>query len=65
MTAGKEWIVSAMLTAPGRMKICFYEKHAIGEPGLICCKELDMHEMEKVCEVAFKACMFNVRTLTP
>ena len=60
-----EWIVTAVETSPGHMKICFYEKHEVGKPGMIICKELDLFEMEHLADVAFKCCMFHVKNLSP
>ena len=65
ITAEKDWIVSAIETAPGRMKLCFYEKHKIGEPGLTICKELELHEVEDLFLAAFRVCMFQIKNLAP
>lgn len=62
----KEWIVTAIESAPGQMTLCFYEKNKVDDaPGMIICKELTVHEMEHVCEVAFRCSMFQVKNLIP
>lgn len=65
MSDEKEWVVTSSDNGSGQMKLCFYEKHALGEPGAVVCKELSLYEMEHIMEVAIRCCMFQIKNLSP
>jgi len=59
----KEIIVTTFETLPGQITLALYERHAIGEPGLVMRKDLDLFEMERLHEALTRALWSHVRQM--
>jgi hypothetical protein len=56
-------IVTSFENSPGQITIAMYERHAVGEPGLVMRKELSLFEMESLHTAITKALWCHIRQM--